>query len=409
MCCKITKTCLVVILLLMVILQRMFFSYYTAIILLSLATLGVLCVLVYKNDRISASDKQTYYLTYALIGASAIAEWGGLQLDGNVMLPKWPLLAVKCADYILTPLAGGAIVSQMHLKCIWTRILNTLLILNALFQLIAVPCGWMVTIDESNHYTHGPLYNVYIILYFAVILLVILSFLTYGKSYRKQNRISLYAIMTLMVAGVGVQALLGTQFRTAYITLAICASLMFIHTTEFAQLVTDDLINDQKMQLSTDTLTGLLNRYAYANAIAESDRNGTAPADMVVFSIDINGLKAANDLLGHAVGDELICGAAYCIATVFAGKGQCFRTGGDEFIVFAKMDSAQAKAALVRLAHEAKIWKGEVIKELRLAAGYALASDYPGLSTEKLIIEADQEMYKEKDKYYEETGAKRRI
>lgn len=33
----------------------------------------------------------------------------------------------------------------------------------------------------------------------------------------------------------------------------------------------------------------------------------------MVFLIDINGLKVINDTIGHAAGDELICGAADCI------------------------------------------------------------------------------------------------
>ena len=387
----------------------MFFSYYTTIIMLALASLGVLSMHIYENGRISAQDKQTFYLAYALVAASAMAEWTGLFLDGNILLPHWPLRVVKCLDYILTPLAGGAIVRQMHLQNTWSKLLAAVLGLNVVFQIIAAPFGWMTTIDENNHYTHGPLYIAYTALYAIVIVLVILSFLSYGKRFRKQNRISLYAILVLIVGGVGIQAILGTQYRTAYITLSLCASLMFIHTSEYAQLASDDVINDQRIQLSTDTLTGLLNRYAYALAIAENDVDGHAPEDMAIFSIDINGLKAANDMLGHAVGDELICGAAQCIATVFEGKGQCFRTGGDEFIVFSRMDDAQAKAAMVRLAHEAKVWKGEVIKDINLAAGYALGSENPGLSIEKLIIEADKKMYVEKDKYYEATGAKRRI
>ena len=37
--------------------------------------------------------------------------------------------------------------------------------------------------------------------------------------------------------------------------------------------------------------------------------------------------------MGHVAGDELIRGAAECIAKVTAKFGKCFRTGGDEFCV----------------------------------------------------------------------------
>ena len=50
-------------------------------------------------------------------------------------------------------------------------------------------------------------------------------------------------------------------------------------------------------------------------------------------TIDINGLKVVNDTLGHAAGDELICGAADCISKTFEKSGTCYRTGGGGGVV----------------------------------------------------------------------------
>lgn len=50
-------------------------------------------------------------------------------------------------------------------------------------------------------------------------------------------------------------------------------------------------------------------------------------------SLDLNGLKQANDSLGHSAGDELICGAANCMKFAFASYGKIYRIGGDEFVV----------------------------------------------------------------------------
>ena len=383
-------------------------NYYTSIIGLSLLALAVLCILVKENGRIKKENKRLFYLTYLLIALSALAEWTGLQLDGVDTLPKWPLLLAKCADYILTPMAGVALIGQMHVRNRWSKAMMALLVANAVFQVVACFGGWMIRIDEHNHYSHGPLYGVYIFIYLSVIVLVIVEFALYGKSFRKQNHGSLYGIMALVLAGVAAQEFLGSGYRTSYIALTIGAILFFIHYSEFSQISSDDKLRAQEVLISTDALTGMLNRYAYAKTLETYDEAGL-PVDLCVFSIDINGLKKANDTLGHAVGDELICGAAKCIKRVFKKTEMCFRTGGDEFIVFTNFNKEQAHDALTRLKTESAGWSGEGIEVLHLAAGYALAIDHPGISAEKLVIEADRAMYSEKSEFYRNSGEDRRV
>lgn len=48
---------------------------------------------------------------------------------------------------------------------------------------------------------------------------------------------------------------------------------------------------------------------------------------------------------------ELICGAAECIEASIGRKGQTFRIGGDEFVVFAGMTQKQVESTLLELKH----------------------------------------------------------
>lgn len=378
----------------------MSFTYYSAITLISVAALAVLCVLVHDNGRIEKKQKRIFYLTYLLIALAAAAEWAGIQLNGNGSVPSQLILAVKCADYILTPLAGGTLVKQVGIKNRGVWILDAVLICNTVFQLIAVFFGWMTVIDENNVYSHGPLYFVYVAMYLIVIAIIIVEFLIYGKGFAKQNRYSLYSVMTLVLAGIVLQEALGTEIRTAYISLTIGAAMLFIHYVEYAQLDAEDHINKQRELLHRDTMTGLLSRYSYSKNLNHYDELGSLPKDLVAFSIDINGLKSTNDAMGHAAGDELICGAAECINKVFGDYGLCFRTGGDEFIVLANADRETTEKLVRQLTDEAEAWNGKLIHHLSLSVGYALASEHEGLSAEKLIIFADKGMYKDKSRYY---------
>ena len=383
-------------------------SYYTVLIILSWMSLGVLCILVHENSWIPRTDKRQFYLTYGIIALSALAEWCGLQLSGNERFPGWLLPLVKCADYALTPLAGGAIVGQMKLRDRWSKALVVVLIANAVFQIIASFNSWMIVIDDHNNYMHGPLYPIYIAGYLAVIGLAIVEFLVYGKAFPKQNRASLYGVMILVIAGVGAQELLGGEYRTAYIALTMGVALMFIHYSEFYQMTADAHIMRQHNQIMKDELSGAFSRHAYAKALKDFDEMARLPEDFATFTIDINGLKMVNDTMGHDAGDELIIGAARCIEKVMGSAGQCYRTGGDEFVVLARMSREQAEAALVNLERETGLWTGEEIRELGLSAGYALACDHEGLTAENLVKEADRAMYVAKAAYYQKSGYDRR-
>src|SRR5262249_48992656 len=88
-----------------------------------------------------------------------------------------------------------------------------------------------------------------------------------------------------------------------------------------------------------DHLTKLPNRYAFERKILpqpkkkdeeleEWDRNVT------IFSIDLDGFKKVNDLVGHKGGDVLLIEVAKRICAL--GSADCvYRFGGDEFIVVA--------------------------------------------------------------------------
>lgn len=160
----------------------------------------------------------------------------------------------------------------------------------------------------------------------------------------------------------------------------------------------DRILNEQSVKISMDPLTGVLSRLAYHDAIeAYMD---CVPEDLAVFLIDINGLKRVNDTFGHEAGDELICGAAHCITEAVGDKGRTFRIGGDEFVVFAAMQKAQADETLEKLDRIMAAWSGTKVKHLSASAGCALACDFAGNSVEALTREADRAMYEKKKEYY---------
>lgn len=230
--------------------------------------------------------------------------------------------------------------------------------------------------------------------------------LSYGKSFRKQNRHSLYATILLVIIGIAIQEVLTQNCRISYLALTFGATFLFIHYSEFSQLQLDDKITEQQVKLENDTLTGALSRFAYIDTINAYDN--CIPEDFAVFLIDINGLKIVNDSLGHEAGDELICGAAQCIEHSIGKNGKTFRIGGDEFVVFAIMTQEQTKTALINLKQQTQVWSGKKVNQLSVSVGCILAKDYEGFSIEELVKEADKSMYQQKRAYYRATGREHR-
>lgn len=224
-------------------------TYYTAVLILSWASLGILTVLVHENDRLPPKQRHVLYTAYFVVAMAALAEWLGIMLSGNPDIPSWVIRSVKCADYILTPLSGVVIAMQFDSRSLNSLLMEALVIFNTVFQLISAYTGWMLKLDSSNHYSHGKFYIVYICIYMALIVMIIIEYIIYGQNYRRHNRVSLYASMIMVIAGILMQELLGGQVRTAYLAITLGMALLFIHVTEFRQLATDEAMEEQRFRI----------------------------------------------------------------------------------------------------------------------------------------------------------------
>lgn len=374
-------------------------EYYTPLIISVWVALLVLCVLVFENNRLSKVEKIVLYGTYVTVALAALAEWLGVQLKGNADIPLWLFKLIKFFDYALTPACGGIIIFQFRRKAIIQKIIVGVIGVNLIFQIICLFTDWMVRSDNREH---GDLYPVYISFYAIVLVLAIVEFAMYGRKYRKRNQVSLYSILTFVVLCIALQEIL--KARIAYMGITLALAFLFIHHNEFAQLEADDTIQEQMIKITIDPLTGILNRYAYEEALREANLS----EDFVVFSIDINGLKNTNDTLGHKAGDELITGSANVIKETFKDIGEVYRIGGDEFMVLAHVEQKKINRYLQSLDKRVVEWQGKEVPHMSLSTGYAMMKEFDTTDVDELIYAADQRMYKVKADYYAATGLDRR-
>ena len=207
-------------------------SYYSVIIFITWLTLLVMAVLIQENDRVDKETKRVYYAVYIIIGFSALFEWTGVFLSGNLNFPSWMLQAVKTGDYILTPCAAIAAIAQTRKIKVFKYAVISILVVNAIFQIITAFTGGMIVIDEFNR----------------------VGFILYSRDFRKRNRTSLYAIMVFIILGILLQELTSSEIRTAYLVLAIAMPFLYIHFNEFSQMRIDDEIKHKDYEIMVNQI-----------------------------------------------------------------------------------------------------------------------------------------------------------
>lgn len=147
-----------------------------------------------------------------------------------------------------------------------------------------------------------------------------------------------------------------------------------------------------------DALTALPNRRRLREDLAE---RSAGPAGFCL--IDLDGFKAINDRLGHAMGDRLLVAAATRIRTALAGVGTLYRVGGDEFAVlvsppFRPGDAAQLVHRSLSTPVELPAAEGAAAHAVRIGASIGTTTTAEaGSSVEALIDAADAGLYRSKD------------
>jgi diguanylate cyclase (GGDEF)-like protein len=145
-----------------------------------------------------------------------------------------------------------------------------------------------------------------------------------------------------------------------------------------------------------DALTGLANRLAWEEVTAGWE---TSDQPVGVVLADVDGLKAANDLHGHAMGDRLLIAVANVLSRATSDQPDAIvaRIGGDEFAVLvpgASMASTHRLRSRLRQAFEleARI-DGVVVVSASVGAGFA----HHGYTLGRAIAAADRGVNINKD------------
>ena len=177
-----------------------------------------------------------------------------------------------------------------------------------------------------------------------------------------------------------------------YLTLASCLLVLML-----SRVLKEKYEKEKYMYTSnTDGLTKCFNRRAYDTDMEKLDLN----TEWAYISLDLNGLKQANDSLGHSAGDELICAASNCMKFAFASYGKIYRIGGDEFVVWIQNSVSNLDSILQVFDATVHDWHGKYSNSISVSYGVVKSSEQDFDSVQEISKLADERMYQNKKDYY---------
>lgn len=296
----------------------------------------------------------------------------------DYVLLRGILMAIR---YSATPFIVAYIIYALVKKQTWYIFIPSIIL--ALINFISIKTGIVFRLRADNTFTRGILgYMPFVV---AGLYCFVLVYLLIKRSNKIWVETVPIAFLTLaLISELVFPFVFGSDFSRIFCS-TIAVALFLYYVFEILQ------------QTKKDSLTGLLNRHAYH---ADSSKN---PEEITaLISIDMNGLKALNDSMGHAAGDEGLVTLALCFRKALRNRQFGYRVGGDEFVILCRKTSLDEMEQLIK-----RIRYNVSETEYECAIGYSYCADGKK-PVEDMMRESDMMMYAEKARYYSESGKDRR-
>lgn len=147
-----------------------------------------------------------------------------------------------------------------------------------------------------------------------------------------------------------------------------------------------------------DVLTKLHNRAFYMDEMNRLERKPLRPVSAIL--MDLNGLKEANDLLGHDAGDALLRRFGEVLNGVVSQPNHAARIGGDEFAILMPGADKKAVTSMVDTIIELLHINNQFYSNTPLSVSIGCATSKEGESMEDTVKRADMAMYDDKRAHY---------
>ena len=348
-----------------------------------------------KNDNNFFTNALEFPMLYEHNGISIVRAAGASNPDGSLTMSS------DIEEGSLVRLSYGE--PQLIIECIKTESKNCERFapeIQHIFSCAARKAFWS---------QHEPTYEIYPFKGIASST----GFFSHGEFLREKNHLNQHNI-TLVFASMREGP--AHKHETANVTdsldvsttrLPLAARMAtFIRETSFEleQLNSKlHVINEHLQEVATtDSLTGLENRLAFDELLKTISQEDSEADTWTMILMDVNGLKYANDTFGHHAGDALIVAAGDVIKNTYGSKGNCFRIGGDEFVVVTRAPLDSLYPLQSQLKKNIEEYNKTALYRLSIAVGESRLRSDSGIrkSISDWKMEADLNMYRDKVRYH---------
>jgi diguanylate cyclase (GGDEF)-like protein len=247
------------------------------------------------------------------------------------------------------------------------------------------------------------------------LLLVVMLALVFHEQPSAANLAYIVAVMTaygpithawlpFWVSGGAMLAVVGVTFAASpgvdpIDDALVCAAALLISSIllRLRMKALDELAESQVLldhQATYDPLTDVLNRNGLERAMPSVSAAALrAGAEVLVWFVDVRGLKRANDEHGHAYGDAVIRATADALHACVRANDLVARWGGDEFVVLGEGAAGSAEELNVRM--NAALAKGAGLSPpgpISVTVGFACGPGDEDVT--RIIARADADMYR---------------
>lgn len=267
---------------------------------------------------------------------------------------------------------------KINNKIFW---LSGPLVINSITSVGSYTSNWIFSITSENMYVRGPLWSISpMTCYFYYIV----NFVVLYNNRKKLNKeeLLILSMLTLIPAVMSIFQLYYFVYLTIWNSTAIAVIINYIFIIH--------------SQIKIDPLTGLGNRVAYNEYIANLRRKSNIV--LAVVNIDLDDFKSINDVYGHHEGDKVLRLFAMQLEDIFKGKGVPIRIGGDEFIVLINENQKDVVEKYVKMLID-KIngynARSDMPYRIKFSYGMTIFNDMYN-NIDELIHHSDKLMYERK-------------
>ena len=188
---------------------------------------------------------------------------------------------------------------------------------------------------------------IYIIIFITLLLVTVLSVNIYREKsitpiFSAANLILILSIVFGALNECIELIILGILVFSIVSTVALVDNFLREYRNKTLQYMREKLVYK-------DILTSMKNRQSFEKQLKQDDENINDFNSYWAISIDLSDIKYVNNNFGYSHGDRLIQNLADSIEDTFEDIGNCFRIGGDEFIVLIKNEPKEKVERYIEL------------------------------------------------------------